>query len=632
MHQSPCAYANRPVAFFLHHVRHHRLGHIVIFSAVGLAVLCSTSTQLGIKLLVDALSQSTHNVGSVWIAFAVLVALITADNLLWRLAAWVGNSTFVVVTGDVRRDLFRHLIGHAPSYFATRAPGTLTSWITATSNAVFTIENMLAWNVLPPCLAAIFAVGLLASVSGTMALCLASVAGLMVIVMFRWAAGGKKLHHEFASRAAAVDGEITDVVGNMMIVKAFGGLSREHRRFDSKVEQEMLARRSSLFYLERLRIVHALITVGLTIALLAWAIMLWGSNSATTGDVILVCSLGLSVLHATRDLAVALVDVTQHMARFSEALATLLVPHEMRDRPGAPALVRRGASVTFEDVTFAYPDCPEIFGDLSFHIGAGQRVGLVGASGGGKSTLFALIQRFYDIESGRILIGSQDVTLVTQQSLREAIGVVPQDISLFNRSLMENIRYARPEASDGEVWQAAQLARCGDFIAELPQGLDTNVGDRGVRLSGGQRQRIAIARAFLKDAPLLLLDEATSALDGDSEELIREALGRLMRGRTVMAIAHRTLNGAKFRSDTGLGERPPGSRRSAGSTAAQSRGVSQADGSRNEPPDQHSIAGRLRMRAPDCLLRQPIWRVPTACAERMLAAIGPQYQSKEKPQ
>jgi ATP-binding cassette subfamily B protein len=164
---------------------------------------------------------------------------------------------------------------------------------------------------------------------------------------------------------------------------------------------------------------------------------------------------------------------------------------------------------------------------------------LVGASGGGKSTLFALVQRFYDIQSGRISIDGQDVTRVTQQSLREAIGVVPQDISLFHRSLMENIRYARPEASDDEVWQAAQLARCGDFIAELPDGLDTNVGDRGVRLSGGQRQRIAIARAFLKDAPLLLLDEATSALDGDSEELIREALGRLMRGRTVMAIAHR---------------------------------------------------------------------------------------------
>jgi ATP-binding cassette subfamily B protein len=361
----------------------------------------------------------------------------------------------------------------------------------------------------------------------------------VVFIMFRCAAAGRPLHHEFANRAAAVDGEMADVVGNMAIVKAFGGLMRERRRFDAKVEQEMSARRQSLFYLERLRIAHAVVTVALTVALLAWAIVLWHRNAATTGDVILVCTLGLSVLHATRDLAVALVDVTQHLARFSEALSTLLVPHQLCDRPGAPALLRHGASVTFEDVTFAYPDCPSIFARLSFHIGTGQRVGLVGASGGGKSTLFALLQRFYDIRSGRILIDGQDVTAVTQQSLREAIAVVPQDISLFHRSLMENIRYARPEASDAEVWQSALAAHCGDFVDEFPQGLDTIVGDRGVRLSGGQRQRIAIARAFLKDAPLLLLDEATSALDGSSEELIREALGRLMRGRTTLAIAHR---------------------------------------------------------------------------------------------
>jgi ATP-binding cassette subfamily B protein len=539
VHEGLCAYASRPIAFFARYVRRHYLAHAVILSAVALAVLCAVVTQYGLKYLVDTLSQPVHSPTRTWGAFGLLVTLIAADNLLWRLASWVGHATFVSVTGDVRRDLFRHLTGHAPSYFANRSPGTLTSRITATSNALFTIENMLAWNVLPPCLATICAAAFVATVSWSMAASLILVAGIVAVFMFRRAVAGRALHHEFANRAAAVDGEITDVVGNMMIVKAFGGLLREHRRFDAEVEQEMTARRQSLFYLERLRIMHALVTALLTVVLLAWAIVLWSRNAATTGDVILVCTLGLSVLHATRDLAVALVDVTQHLARFSEALSMLLVPHQMRDRPGAPPLARGGASVTFEDVSFAYPDCPSIFEKLGFDIGAGQRVGLVGTSGAGKSTIFALVQRFYDIQSGRILIGGQDVTQVTQQSLREAIGVVPQDISLFHRSLIENIRYARPEASDDAVWQAAQLARCCGFIAELPQGLDTVVGDRGVRLSGGQRQRIAIARAFLKDAPLLLLDEATSALDGDSEELIRDALCRLMRGRTVIAIAHR---------------------------------------------------------------------------------------------
>jgi ATP-binding cassette subfamily B protein len=222
----------------------------------------------------------------------------------------------------------------------------------------------------------------------------------------------------------------------------------------------------------------------------------------------------------------------------SEALATLLVPHELRDHPEAAPLIRRGASVKFEHVHFRYGAGQQIFEDFNLSFTPGERVGLVGHSGGGKSTLFALLQRFYDVQDGRILIDGQDVARVTQESLREAIGVVPQDISLFHRSVMENIRYGRPDASDEEVLDAAFAARC-DFIENLPAGMRTLVGERGLKLSGGQRQRIAIARAFLKNAPLLLLDEATSALDSESEEAIREALGRLMHGRTVIAIAHR---------------------------------------------------------------------------------------------
>jgi ATP-binding cassette subfamily B protein len=194
--------------------------------------------------------------------------------------------------------------------------------------------------------------------------------------------------------------------------------------------------------------------------------------------------------------------------------------------------------VKFEHIDFSYPDGRRIFEDFSLSFSPGERVGLVGHSGGGKSTLFALLQRFYDVQFGRILIDGQDISRVTQESLRAAIGIVPQDISMFHRPVMENIRYGRPEATDDEVREAAMSARC-DFIEELPAGMRTIVGERGIKLSGGQRQRIAIARAFLRDAPLLLLDEATSALDGESEEAIREALGRLMKGRTVITIAHR---------------------------------------------------------------------------------------------
>ena len=529
-------YAGSPLTFIFRYIRMRPVSHAVILAAVLGAVVCSVGTQYGVKFLVDTLSNGAN--AAVWTAFCLLGALIATDNLLWRIASWIANSTFVGVTGDLRRDLFRHLMGHSPTYFAERLPGMLTSRVTATSNAVFTAENMFIWNVLPPVVATIAAIGLVFTISVPMACALACVAGIMVLVMFRLAAAGRPLHHDFANKAATVDGEMGDVVSNMPLVRAFGGIFREHRRFEATVDREMDARRRSLFYLEKLRIFHAVVTVLLTLGLLLWAIMLWQQGAATTGDVVLACTLAISVLSATRDLAVALVDVTQHIARLSEAVATLLVPHDLRDHPEAEPLVRRGASVKFEHVDFRYPDGQRIFEDFSLSFRPGERVGLVGHSGGGKSTLFALLQRFYDVQFGRILIDGQDIARVTQESLRDAIGVVPQDISMFHRSVMDNIRYGRPEATEDEVLGAAFAARC-DFIEDLPQGMRTIVGERGVKLSGGQRQRIAIARAFLKDAPLLLLDEATSALDGESEEAIREALGRLMNGRTVVAIAHR---------------------------------------------------------------------------------------------
>ena len=537
-----CRYAERPFALLARSVKVRPVAHAAIVMAVLGAVGCSVGAQYGVKVLVDTLSAGLYadgNIRNAWLGLMLLATLIAADNLLWRVASWIASYTFVAVTGDLRRDLFRHLTGHAPSYFAERMPGTLTSRVTATSNAVYTLQNMFVWNVLPPCVATIVAIAFVLTVSAPMAAALMVLAGILVLAMSRLAAAGRPLHHEFANRAAAVDGEMVDVVGNMSLVWSFCGLGREHGRLDATIDREMSARRRSLLYLEKLRLLHAAVTVFLTIALLCWALALWQNGAATTGDVVLVCTLGLSILHATRDLAVALVDVTQHLARLSEALATLLIPHHLRDHPKAASLVRSGATVAFEDVAFCYPDGRRVFTDFSLRIDSGQRAGLVGQSGCGKSTLFALLQRLYDVQGGRILLGGQDIARVTQESLRAAIAVVPQDISLFHRSIMENIRYGRPDACDADVHEAVVAANCMEFIANLPERAATIVGDRGVKLSPGQRQRIGIARAFLKDAPILLLDEATSALDSESEELVRQALDRLMGGRTVIAIAHR---------------------------------------------------------------------------------------------
>src|ERR1700744_3310628 len=531
-------YAHRPFPFVLRYLRQRPISHLVILSAVVAAVACSVGTQYGVKFLVASLSAGPTHANNVWLAFIILMTLIASDNFLWRIASWVASYTFVGVTGDLRRDMFRHLTGHAPSYFSDRLPGMLTSRITATSNAIFTVENMFVWNVLPPCFATIAAISLIGTVSLSMAAVLIVIAGGMGVAMFHLAAAGKPLHDDFEDKAAAVDGEMIDVINNMPLVRAFCGLSHEHGRFDATVNREVVARGRSLRYLEKLRLTHATVTVCMIIALRAWGIRLWQDGGATTGDVVLICTLGISILSATRDLAVALVDVTQHVARLTEAIATLLQPHELRDHPEAEPLVRTGAAIAFNNISFQYPGGLQVFDRFSLRLQAGQRVGLVGQSGGGKSSLFVLLQRFYDVDEGSITVDGQDISRVTQESLRHSISVVPQDISLFHRTILENIRYGRPTATDDEVLRAAIAARC-DFVETLPEGMATMVGDRGVKLSGGQRQRIAIARAFLKDAPILLLDEATAALDSESEEAIREALSRLMRGRTVIAIAHR---------------------------------------------------------------------------------------------
>jgi ATP-binding cassette subfamily B protein len=215
------------------------------------------------------------------------------------------------------------------------------------------------------------------------------------------------------------------------------------------------------------------------------------------------------------------------------------LPHAVVDHPQARPLVGHGGGIEFEGVSFDYQGRRRVLEGFSLCIPPGQRVGLVGPSGAGKSTIVSLAQRLDDVQRGRVLIDGQAVTEITQDSLRAAIAVVPQEVSLFHRSILENIRYGRPDASDEEVFAAARAAYCDDFIRNLPDGYDTPVGERGVKLSGGQRQRLGLARAILKDAPILILDEATSALDSESEIAVQKALSFLMRGRTVLAIAHR---------------------------------------------------------------------------------------------
>jgi ATP-binding cassette, subfamily B, bacterial len=527
------------ISFLLRYVWRRIFSHSIVLTAVFAAVTCAVASQWAVKMLVDVLGSQNPPPYRLWGAVAMLLGLVAGDNLLWRLAGWVSTYAFVAVGGDIRLDLFNHLSGQGTRYFVEQFPGALAGRITAAANAAWTIENSLMWTTVPPGAAVLGAIFPLGSINWHLTAVLLVVVAVLGASIGWLAANGRHLHQNFAGYAAHVSGDLTDVVSNIGLVRAFGAANRERERLSSKIQEEMQAQRASLRSLERLRLFHAFTVFVVTAGVLVWSVELWRRKEISTGDVVLTTTLGFTVLHASRDFAMALVDMVQQFAKLGEAVQVLGLPHEMHDAPDAKPLIVSGGLIEFRNVAFSYPNGQQVLRDFDLHMQAGEKVGLVGRSGAGKSTIFALLQRLYDPDSGAVVIDGQDIAKVTQVSLRSSIAIVQQDISLFHRSLLENLRYGRPDATDDEVYSAVDAARCTEFIDRLPEGYNTMVGERGMKLSGGQRQRIAIARAFLMNASIVLLDEATSSLDTESEQSIQEALSRLFKGRTVVAIAHR---------------------------------------------------------------------------------------------
>jgi ATP-binding cassette, subfamily B, bacterial len=527
------------IRFLGRYVRRRFFSHLVVLAAVLTAVACNVGSQYAVKHLVDVLTTHQPPAMLLWGAVGILLGLVAGDSLLWRIAGWASTHAFVAVGGDMRMELFDHLSGQGTRYFVEQFPGALAGRITAAANAAWTIENSVTWTTIPPGMAVIASILVLGTINWHLTAVLLVVVTVLAAIIAWLASYGAELHRSFAGHAAHVSGDLTDIVSNMGLVRAFGAASREQRRLGIKIEDEMQAQRLSLRSLERLRQFHAVTVFFVTAGILVWSVELWRRGQISTGDVVLTTTLGFTVLHASRDFAMALVDMVQQFAKLAEAVQVLGLPHEMQDAADAQPLQVRGGAIAFRNVRFSYPSGQRVLTDFKLDVPAGQKVGLVGRSGAGKSTIIALLQRLYDPDAGDVLIDGQSIAHVTQESLRGSIAVVQQDISLFHRSLLENLRYGRPEASNEEVYRAVEAARCTEFISRLPEGFDTLVGARGMKLSGGQRQRLAIARAFLMDAPIVLLDEATSSLDTESEQSIQEALSRLLKGRTVIAIAHR---------------------------------------------------------------------------------------------
>ncbi|AUH33688.1 ABC transporter ATP-binding protein [Paracoccus tegillarcae] len=352
-----------------------------------------------------------------------------------------------------------------------------------------------------------------------------------------------------AKARSTMTGQVVDSYTNIATVKLFSHSDREERWMKDGMDGFLQTAYAQMRLSATQDMLLTLINVLLVAAVTAVGLVLWTGGAITVGALAVAVPLALRLNNMSHWIMWEFAALFENVGTMRDGIASLALPRTVQDAAGAKALMPGSGAVSFDHVTFRYgadeADRPlAVLDDLSLHIGPGERVGLIGRSGAGKSTLVNLMLRFHDVESGAITIDGQDVSKVTQDSLRASIGVVTQDSSLLHRSVRENITYGRPEATEAQLAEAVRMAEAQDFIPDLADssgrtGLDAHVGERGVKLSGGQRQRIAIARVALKDAPILVLDEATSALDSEAEAAIQSRLDVLMAGKTVIAIAHR---------------------------------------------------------------------------------------------
>jgi ATP-binding cassette, subfamily B, bacterial len=538
-HAGHPAFPTRAVPFILHHVQRHRwLFGGLLCLMIG-AASCAIAVQYGMRLLVDAMAVPGADTDRVWWPLVLFVVLIGLESVFWRLGGLLTSHSVIATSIDIRLDLFEHLSGHRLRFFADQLAGALGGRITAAAQSIGTLLKVAAWSILPPCVDFLGALILFLTVDWRMAVVLLVLVAGLVTAMWHYGARGWPLHRSWAEQANLASGELVDAVTNIWSVKAFSARWRERERLASTLAVEARKQAQSWFHVDKTRALHDLGLWAIASGTLAWCIHLWVIGTVTPGQVVMVSALTFRVLHSSRELALAMVSMSQEVAVVDEALAAIATPHGVPDSPDAKPLVSRGSAIEFDDICFAYAAGRVVFDGLSLSIRPGEKVGLVGASGAGKSTLVSLLLRLEDVQRGQIRVDGQPLPGLTQDSLRAAIAVVPQEVSLFHRSILENIRYGRPSASDNEVIAAAQAAYADDFVRCLPAGYETMIGERGAKLSGGQRQRLGIARAILKNAPILILDEATSALDSTSETAIQRSLRTLMQGRTVLAIAHR---------------------------------------------------------------------------------------------
>lgn len=489
--------------------------------------------------LVDALAAGDRP--GVPMLFAAMVALGIGTVVARHVSIAVIVPFTLKMMSDVAEHAFRRVQRFSTDWHANSFAGSVVRKITRGMWAIDMLNDVALIHILGSFVVLLGTMLLLGMhwplVGLVMGLGATAYVVLTVLLATRWVAPASTLSNAWDTR---MGGLLSDAIGCNAVVKAFGAETREEDRFAHLVDKWRSRTRRTWVRSTWSGTMQLTLLWGLRTLVVGAAVWLWWQGHATPGDVTYVLT-SYFVLHGH------LADIGYHVHHLQRAVNEMeeLVeihaqPLGIDDRADSVSIDISTGEVCFEGVTFRYgAHSVPLYDDLSVTIRGGERVGLVGQSGSGKTSFVKLIQRLYDVTGGRVMIDGQDVSHATQQSLRAQIAIVQQEPILFHRSLADNIAYARPGATQKEIERAAQLANAHDFIARLPKGYATLVGERGVKLSGGERQRVALARAFLADAPILILDEATSSLDSESEALIQQAMERLMQGRTAIVIAHR---------------------------------------------------------------------------------------------
>lgn len=511
---------------------------VLAFAAVIIGTALDKFSVIVLRNLTDSIASHPIIFNNVWFWALAFPAIYLISHIFWRISGFSGMRWFMGLRSTAYHSLYEYLSLHSRDYFNSRFAGALANKISNAADGTEQFFEKILWRFTQLFFGLIFYALIAGSASPVLGVIIV-VWSLIFLSANVWFA--KKLlpySYKAAKSASTLKGKLVDSLSNISLVHEYAYIAGEREYIRGFVKKQYDTGIKNWIISEWVLVANGAMIFTFILAMLTSSIYSFQNNLTSVGVIVMVISIVGDLTGQLFFIGQEIKDSSKVYGQTKEGLEEILSEHVIVNAPNAKDLDFKDGAISIESVNFEYENT-KVFRDFSIQIPAGQKVGFVGRSGAGKTTFVSLLLRHFDVQSGTIKIDGQNIQQVTLDSLRRAIAFVPQDTSLFHRSIRENIGYSNPGASNDKIFAAAKQAQAHQFIKSLPHGYETLVGERGVKLSGGQRQRIAIARAFLKNAPILILDEATSSLDSESEHAIQVSLDQLMKNRTVIAIAHR---------------------------------------------------------------------------------------------